>query len=319
MHWALFQLLVHHILGLRFRRMRYSENFPMTTMLLHKVTNCTGKGWYAYVNMCKLPAVYLRYSSQSSGLEYDRLCDDSAQECKDIFWESTGESWDGRRRLRRICYYHHQHFIPTTGMYGRSSVRQVAVANGSVLRQAMMEAKYFGEGLTRMGKTLYQIVWQSGKGFTYDTNDLSQVKRRTMFAFLFLLFHNLHFLDDDTLFCVEWLIPLWSWGWLGTYERWDSSDRDRQLWDSLLDRSHNIQKGQIFNHQGWGPCIALVQWGMGWDGMVYVINSHQNQGVNNQLIICPQLSLCCFIHVLAWVHQRRALGECLADGMHSAS
>ena len=95
-------------------------------------------------------------------------------------------------------------------MYGRSSVRQVAVANGSVLRQAMMEAKYFGEGLTRMGKTLYQIVWQSGKGFTYDTNDLSQVKRRTMFAFLFLLFHNLHFLDDDTLFCVEWLIPLWS-------------------------------------------------------------------------------------------------------------
>ena len=47
--------------------------------------------------------------------------------------------------------------------------------NGSVLRQVMMEARHFGEGLTRMGKKLYQIVWRSGEGFTYNTDDLSQV------------------------------------------------------------------------------------------------------------------------------------------------
>jgi hypothetical protein len=36
-------------------------------------------------------------------------------------------------------------------MYGQSSVRQVALATGEVLRKKMLDPSDFGEGLTRLG------------------------------------------------------------------------------------------------------------------------------------------------------------------------
>ena len=54
-------------------------------------------------------------------------------------------------------------------------MRQVSLATGKVLQQHKMDGKLFGEGLTRMNDTLYQITWLSGKGFKYRTKDLAPV------------------------------------------------------------------------------------------------------------------------------------------------
>lgn len=56
----------------------------------------------------------------------------------------------------------------STGGNGRSSIRQVDLASGRVLRQYNLASRYFGEGLTNWGNDLIQLTWKAGLGFVYD-------------------------------------------------------------------------------------------------------------------------------------------------------
>jgi glutamine cyclotransferase len=56
----------------------------------------------------------------------------------------------------------------STGQVGESNIREVELTTGRVIRQQDLEEPHFGEGIVILGKTLYQITWQSGKAFTYD-------------------------------------------------------------------------------------------------------------------------------------------------------
>jgi glutamine cyclotransferase len=55
-----------------------------------------------------------------------------------------------------------------TGLNGRSSLRRVDLETGEVLQQVDLASQYFGEGITVFGEKLYQLTWQSQKGFVYD-------------------------------------------------------------------------------------------------------------------------------------------------------
>jgi glutamine cyclotransferase len=55
----------------------------------------------------------------------------------------------------------------STGLVGRSSLREVELATGRVLRQRDVPAPYFAEGLALAGETLIQLTWQDGRAFTY--------------------------------------------------------------------------------------------------------------------------------------------------------
>ncbi len=55
-----------------------------------------------------------------------------------------------------------------TGLNGRSTIRQVRLENGEVLRLQKLDAQYFGEGIAIFGGTLFELTWQSGIGFLYD-------------------------------------------------------------------------------------------------------------------------------------------------------
>lgn len=55
-----------------------------------------------------------------------------------------------------------------TGLNGRSSIRRVDLATGTVLQQQDLPFRYFGEGITIWGDELYQLTWKSETGFTYD-------------------------------------------------------------------------------------------------------------------------------------------------------
>jgi glutamine cyclotransferase len=57
-----------------------------------------------------------------------------------------------------------------TGLNGKSEIRRVELKTGKVLQRRALDPKYFGEGIALFQGRLYQMTWQSGVGFLYDTN-----------------------------------------------------------------------------------------------------------------------------------------------------
>jgi glutamine cyclotransferase len=57
--------------------------------------------------------------------------------------------------------------IESTGLLGHSSLREVDLLSGRVLRELPV-AHYFAEGLAVIGGKAYQLTWQAHKGFVYD-------------------------------------------------------------------------------------------------------------------------------------------------------
>ena len=55
-----------------------------------------------------------------------------------------------------------------TGQYGESTIRKVELKTGKVLTSFNMPNSIFGEGITILGNKIYQLSWQSGKGYVYD-------------------------------------------------------------------------------------------------------------------------------------------------------
>lgn len=55
-----------------------------------------------------------------------------------------------------------------TGKRGKSSLRQVDLASGKVLRSVALNPKYFGEGITVWKDSIIQLTWTSGHAFVFD-------------------------------------------------------------------------------------------------------------------------------------------------------
>jgi glutaminyl-peptide cyclotransferase len=71
--------------------------------------------------------------------------------------------------------YHDGRLYESTGRHGESSLREVDLETGRVLRRVDLAHQYFGEGLTVMGDRIYQATWRSGIGFIYDRATFEQV------------------------------------------------------------------------------------------------------------------------------------------------
>jgi glutaminyl-peptide cyclotransferase len=61
-----------------------------------------------------------------------------------------------------------------TGLYGGSSIRQVELETGNVIRSVILDGRYFGEGITILHSRLIQLTWREGVGLIYDLADLKQ-------------------------------------------------------------------------------------------------------------------------------------------------
>lgn len=64
--------------------------------------------------------------------------------------------------------YHQGILYESTGLWGRSSLRKVALTTGEVLQIKKLDEKYFGEGLTLWQEQLIQLTWRSQQGFVYQ-------------------------------------------------------------------------------------------------------------------------------------------------------
>lgn len=64
--------------------------------------------------------------------------------------------------------YHDGFLYESTGGWGTSSLRQVELETGKVVRRKDLPAEHFGEGLALWGERLIQLTWTSGVAFVHD-------------------------------------------------------------------------------------------------------------------------------------------------------
>ena len=81
-----------------------------------------------------------------------------------------------REAFTQGLVYHRGVLYESTGRYGVSTVRKVALESGRVLAQRVLPARYFGEGLTVAGDRLIQLTWREGTGLVYDPETLELIE-----------------------------------------------------------------------------------------------------------------------------------------------
>lgn len=71
--------------------------------------------------------------------------------------------------------YHDGKFLESTGEYGASSLRWVALESGKALQRIDIDKQYFAEGSTLIGEKIIMLTWQENIGFVYDSKSLKQL------------------------------------------------------------------------------------------------------------------------------------------------
>jgi glutamine cyclotransferase len=71
---------------------------------------------------------------------------------------------------------HDGKFYESTGQYGTSSLREVEITKGNVIRNYVLDSQYFAEGLALVGDNLIQLTWREGKAFVYDRETFNREK-----------------------------------------------------------------------------------------------------------------------------------------------
>ncbi|WP_132055493.1 glutaminyl-peptide cyclotransferase [Pseudocnuella soli] len=66
--------------------------------------------------------------------------------------------------------------LESTGNLGKSKLMQVDMATGNAVTSKPLSAELFGEGLTVLNDTLYQLTWQNRKVLVYDAKSLQPIK-----------------------------------------------------------------------------------------------------------------------------------------------
>ncbi len=69
--------------------------------------------------------------------------------------------------------WHDGRLYESTGLRGHSSVREVDLPSGRVLRERRLDATLFGEGLARVGSELIQLTWTRGVALRWGLADFS--------------------------------------------------------------------------------------------------------------------------------------------------
>lgn len=67
-----------------------------------------------------------------------------------------------------------------TGNYGKSRLLKVDLKTGKALQSISLPAEFFGEGVTILRDTVYQLTWKEKKVFAYTLSDFRKVKEFTV-------------------------------------------------------------------------------------------------------------------------------------------
>ena len=65
--------------------------------------------------------------------------------------------------------------LESTGQEGRSSLRNVELQTGKILKKVDVPEPYFAEGIALLNNKIYQLTWQHQLGFIYDAQSFQKV------------------------------------------------------------------------------------------------------------------------------------------------
>ena len=71
--------------------------------------------------------------------------------------------------------WHEGSLYESTGLYGNSSIREVNLSTGEVVRSVQLNASLFGEGLALVGENLVQLTWKNNTAIIWDLNNFTIV------------------------------------------------------------------------------------------------------------------------------------------------
>jgi glutamine cyclotransferase len=71
--------------------------------------------------------------------------------------------------------YYNNELYESTGNYGKSKLLKIDPSNGKAVKELKLNKEYFGEGLTVLRDTIYQMTWQEKTGFKYDAKTFKQI------------------------------------------------------------------------------------------------------------------------------------------------
>lgn len=65
--------------------------------------------------------------------------------------------------------------IESTGQVGRSSLRNVEIQTGRILKKLDVPPPYFAEGIALLNNKIYQLTWEQQLGFIYDAQSFEKL------------------------------------------------------------------------------------------------------------------------------------------------
>ena len=71
-------------------------------------------------------------------------------------------------RTRRVLEFYNGELYEGTGHYNKSILAKVDLNSGALLQEHDLASKYFGEGITILNDTIYQITWNEHVCLMYD-------------------------------------------------------------------------------------------------------------------------------------------------------
>jgi glutaminyl-peptide cyclotransferase len=101
---------------------------------------------------------------------------DSAKHPREYTFEVVHRFPHDPKAFTQGFVYHGGYFYEGTGIEGQSSLRQVRIETGEVIRKVDLSPELFGEGITLFGDEIFQITWESHVGFVYKLSDFSRLR-----------------------------------------------------------------------------------------------------------------------------------------------
>ena len=75
--------------------------------------------------------------------------------------------------------FHQGRLFESTGLYGNSTLREVNLTSGSVIRSVNLSTSEFGEGMTFVDDEIIQLTWQEGIAYRYQMETFEIVENYT--------------------------------------------------------------------------------------------------------------------------------------------
>ena len=72
-------------------------------------------------------------------------------------------------------FFHDGYLYEGTGKVGASRLSKLRLEDASVVLSRPLSNRYFGEGIERVGKRIYQLTWKSHMVFVYDRDSFAPV------------------------------------------------------------------------------------------------------------------------------------------------